>query len=245
MIIEFIGPMGAGKTTLYQKTIERLHSLGLTAFTPQMLTELCGSRRRTYPRRLWFRLQSAWWSRRLAVLALRHLSTSQRSWEDKLIGLRWFLSSLGNQWKARRTLAPHQVVLIDEGLGQRMFNIFIHDAGDIDLAGIRRYARAQPLPDVLVYLTVDAEVAIERALARTRKMPPRFQSLDRTQLSALYVNTERAFDVLVDEIRATAPHPIDILVIRSNDHNGNMRGLDEHVDAILASARIHPQTCVV
>jgi thymidylate kinase len=240
MIVEFVGMMGAGKTTLYRETLQRLNGRGMTAWTPQMLTELCGSSGLAYHRRFWFRLQSAWRSRGLAVLALRHLARSERTWEDKFTGLRWFLASLGNQWTAREALTPDQIMLIDEGLGQRLFNIFVHDAGEVDLAAVRQYARAQPLPDVLVYLTVNPEVALERALTRSRKLPPRFKSLDRTQLSALFANTAKVFDVFVDELRATASLPIDILVIHSTDLTANMRELGEHLDAILSSAPERP-----
>ena len=240
MIIELIGLMGAGKTTLYRQAVERLNGRGHSVWTNEVLGELCGSGRLACLRRLWFRTRSSWWSRRLTIVALRHLSRNGRSWRDTLTALRWFLTSLGNRWKARQILAPDQLALIDEGLGQRLFGIFIHDAGEIDLNGVRQYARVQPLPDVLIYLTVDPQVATMRVLTGSKTLPPRFRSLDRVQLRTMFDNAAHALDVLVDEIRRTASDQVRIVVIRSEDLIAARRELDEHIDAILASAQCRP-----
>lgn len=236
MIIEFIGPMAAGKTTLHRNTVQRLSAQGRTVLTPQMLGELCGSGRFGRPRRLWFRFRASWRSRALVLLAARHLLTSGRRWSDKLIGFRWFLTSLGNRWKAHLTLVGQEVALIDEGVSHRMFNVFVHDGGKIDLAAVRRYARVQPLPDVLIYLTLPPETAMLRALTRSKKMPPRFRSLNHRELNSMFVNAAQALDVLVHEIQTTASRPVKILVIPSEDLTTARRELSAHLDAILMSS---------
>jgi thymidylate kinase len=234
MIIEFIGLMGAGKSTLHRETVERLIGPNRTVWTPRMLGQSCGRGRFARVQRLWFRMRAAWRSRTLVVLAMIHLFRSNRPFRDKLKGLRWFLTSLGNRWKARQSLGTGDVALIDEGLAQRMFNIFIHGAGDIDLDGVRKYARALPLSDVLVYLTVDPHIAAMRTAARTKKLPRRFRSLDREQLSVMFANAEQAIDTLVDEIRLR-PNCAQVIVIESDDLPAARRQLTAQIDALLSS----------
>ena len=235
MIIEFVGLMGAGKTTLHRETVQRLNDQGRTIWTPRMLGDLCGKGRFARARRLWFRLQASWWSRALVVLAVLHLFGSARPLRDKLRGLRWFLTSLGNRWKARQSLSANEVVLIDEGLAQRVFNIFIHGCGDIDLDGVRKYARAQPLPDVLIYLTVHSDVATLRTASRSKKIPRRFRSLNRAELGVMFANAGQALDTLVEEIRKSAPSRVHVIVIRTDDLPAARRELEAQVDALLAT----------
>ncbi len=240
MIIEFIGLMGAGKTTLHRETVQRLNGQGRAVWTPRMLGSLCGSGRFARVRRLWFRLRASWWSRALVTLAVLHLFRSGRPLRDKLRGLRWFLTSLGNRWKARRSLTADEVVLMDEGLAQRVFNIFIHGCGDIDLAGVRQYARVQPVADVLVYLRVNSEIATMRTATRSKRIPRRFRSLDRDQLSVMFANAEQALDTLVDEIRISAPDRVTTIVVDTDDFMAARRDLAEQLDRLLASWPVRP-----
>jgi thymidylate kinase len=252
MIIEFIGLMGAGKTTLHRGIVKRLGDSGRAVWTTRMLGELCGGahqranqraktlmRGRAHPllarqRRLWFRARVSWWSRGLLGLAAHHIFRSGRAFKDKLTGLRWFLTSLGNHWKAREVARADEVVLIDEGLAQRVFNVFIHGRDEIDLSGVRQYARRLPLPDVLVYLTVNSDVATRRTDARSKKLPARFRSLNRSELGTMFGNAARALDVLVEEILVANPRPIKIIVIDTSDWDKARVELDAHIDALLA-----------
>lgn len=234
MIIEFIGLMGAGKSTLHRETVERLTGRHGTIWTPRMLGQSCGRGRFGRLQRLWFRMRAAWRSRTLVVLAMTHLFRSHRPFRDKLKGLRWFLTSLGNRWKARQSLGVGDVAVVDEGLAQRMFNIFIHGAGDIDLDGVRKYARAHPPSDVLVYLKVDPQIAAMRTATRTKKLPRRFRSLDREQLATMFANAEQAIDTLVDEIRRR-PNCVQVIVIQSDDLPAARRQLTSQIDAVLGS----------
>jgi len=238
MIIEFIGLMGVGKTTLYQMTIDRLRAHGRAVWTPSMLDEQRGKGRLW---RLVSKMRASWESPAVVALAIRHLFASGRSWDDKLRGCRWFFTSLGNRWRSRVTLAPGEIAVIDEGLGQRMLNLFVHDAGAVDLAGVRRYAGAQPLPDVLVYLTVNSDIAMERALARERALPQRFDALEPERLRAMFANTAQAFDVFVSEIRSVASQPVQIIVIRTEDLAEAGRELAARIDAVLDIDRRHLQ----
>ena len=163
MIVEFVGLMGAGKTTLHRRAVQRLEVLGRSFWTSGTIDEACSRRiPLARARRLAFRARASWASRRLFSITLRQLLKSGRPYRDSLKGLRWFLTDLGNHRTARSAMPDNHIVLFDEGLVQRVFNIFIHGRGDIDVAGLKDYVRALPLPDVLVYLVVDSEVAFRR-----------------------------------------------------------------------------------
>ena len=244
MIIEFVGLMGAGKTTLHHKTVQSLTSRGCTVWTPRMLGQLCGNACFWMPpplrhdlarlTRFWFRVKAAGRSRTLVWLAIRHLMTSGRPLRDKLRGLRWFLTSLGNHWRARRRLPSDQIILIDEGLAQRVFSVFIHGCSEINLEGVRRYARTLPRPDVLVYLKVSAAVATSRTAARTKALPQRFQSLTGVQLNQLFARASVALDIFVEEMRTVDSGP-RILVIEGDDSHLATLEFDRQLEALLSS----------
>jgi thymidylate kinase len=250
MIVEFVGLMGAGKTTLHERAVRRLESAGRPFRTPRTVAGADGSRQDApiassngshLPlarlRRLVCRMRASWRSRRLVALAVRHLFGSGRPYGDTLKGLRWFLTDLGNHWSARLTVPSDHVVLLDEGIVQRMFNIFVHGGGRIDLAGIKAYARALPAPDVLIYLMVSSDVAMHRTQMRSGGLSQRFRGLTHTQLQGVFADAARALDVLVNEIRKSAPHPL-IVVIETSDLERARQELSARLDAILTVGEV-------
>ncbi len=232
MIIEFVGLMGAGKTTLHRRAVRRLEALDRSFWTSSLIEE--GSRPghqravRAFtngsrilfarPRRFAFRALASWRSRGLFSIAVYQLLKSGRPYRDRLKGLRWFLTDLGKHQTARSNISPKHIVLFDEGLVQRVFNIFIHGSGEIDVAGLRDYARVLPLPDVLIYLVVDSEVAVRRTQARpSSSLSMRFRALDSAQLSRVFADAARALDVLVGEVRIADRRRVNVIVIDTND----------------------------
>ena len=222
--------MGAGKTTLHRHAVQRLVAAGRPVRMPRVVSG--GYLPLSRLRRLVFKLRVSWRSRRLVIVALRHLLASGRPRKDILKGLRWFLTDLGNHWTARLT-ASDQIILLDEGLVQRMFNVLVHGYGAIDLAGIKDYARALPLPDVLIYVVANPDVAMSRTQSRSSRLSRRFRKLKDTQLESVFAGAARALDVLVNEIRATAPQSVNIIVIDTSDFETAKKKFSAMIDPIL------------
>jgi hypothetical protein len=73
----------------------------------------------------------------------------------------WPLATIETHVALRRADAPGRTVLVEEGLVQRANTVC---AGDPSLAA--RYFATQPVPDVLVVLDIDAELARDRIASR-------------------------------------------------------------------------------
>jgi len=242
MVVEFVGVMGAGKTTLHRRAVEKAEALGCPVWTTGAVGTLSGLRsRRLRPspsalvalRRYAFRIWASWRSRHLVVLAVRHLGSSGRNLSDRVKGLRWFLTDLGNHWTARLRIPSRHVVLFDEGLAQRAVNLFIHGCGAVDLSGVRRYARTIPLPDVLVHVVVDPETARRRAGARGANLSSRFNGLSDDELRGVFNDASRALDALVAEVRYTKRHAVTVLTIDATELNSASQAFDAQFDRLL------------
>jgi thymidylate kinase len=225
--------MGAGKTTLYRRALERLDEQGRVVWTPRRVAALWGVSPLSRIRRFAYRVAASWRSRPVVFLAMRNILVSRRPSAETARAVRWFLTCLGNHWKARLTIPGENIVLADEGLAQKMFSLFVSARDEIDLAAVRDYARLLPAPDLLIYLVVDPAVAATRALARPRRRARRFQTLDDATRRTVFANAARALDVLVDEMRST--RSVHVIVIDTNDLDRATTELDGHVDTFLAT----------
>jgi thymidylate kinase len=245
MIIEFVGVMGAGKTSLHRRATERLAALGHPVWTHRMVADLaaarCAAALPTAPfharaiarfRRLLFKTSVAWRSRGAVALAVGHLLRSKRPAGDVLKSLRRFLTCLANYWTARLSIPAEEIVLTDEGVVQKLCAVFIHGSGRVDLAAVRRYARTLPLPDVLVYVVVDAEIARARARVRSRRLAGRFAALQDAELRTVFADTASAFDALVNEIQTATPRAVRIIVVRTDDFERAKATLDAQIASL-------------
>ena len=156
VIVEFVGLPGSGKTTLWRELRES-DALGLVA--------------QGHPggRGAVVRAGLRYW--RAALVALRVLVRSPRSWEDKLRAARWFLATLAHYG------VPAEIVLLDEGLVQRSFLLFA-EREQVDRAvEIERYFNSIPVPDVVIALIVAPAICVDRLHLRPRSVPKRFRGL--------------------------------------------------------------------
>jgi hypothetical protein len=167
-------------------------------------------------RRLTFKARATWRSRDLASIAARHLLASGRPCADKLRRARQLLATVGNYWTARLVVPNDDIVLFDEGLAQRIITAFIDGNGRPDLSAVKRYARAMPLPDMLVYVKADPEIAIERAHSRTG-LSRRFEALSRSELRYAFVNAAQALEALVSELCSTTNPRVKVVLIDANN----------------------------
>jgi len=250
MIIEFVGLMGAGKTTLHRQAAERLAKLDRRCWTPKMVASSCGagpdSAQRidgvlssailARSRRLAFRLKASWWSRQLVSLAVQQLCFCRQPHRDRLRRFRWVLTALGNHWTARLKVPREDIVLFDEGLVQRAITVFVHGKKSVDVSRLRCYPRAIPLPDILIYLRVDPEVARARVLRRPSSLARRFRSLSERELRDTFTDTALSLDALVTEIRETAK-TVKVVAIDANDIQQAMTALDQEIMTVTGARR--------
>jgi thymidylate kinase len=230
MIVEFAGPMGAGKTTLHAHTVVRLEGAGRRCSTSRTMSTLGRQQQ------LMARACASWRSRAVVALAARHLVASGRAGRDVSQGLRWLLTDLRNDWAARRLIRPDRVVLFDEGLIQRAINLFVHGRGRPDLSAVRSYARTVPLPDVLVYLRVAPGVARERARDRPSKpLQWRFRGLDAPDLHRVFIDTVQTLDALVGQVARAPGRPVTVLTLDATDPAQAAARLDARLDGLLRS----------
>lgn len=183
MILEFVGLPGSGKTTLCDEL-------------QRWLADECGflstSGNRSDRNRLNIVLGIfRYW--RATSIAGRVLIESSRSRSDKLVAARWFLSTLGRyaRPKDRRTL------VIDEGLLQRSFLLFLEREGYGSVDRIARYVKAIPLPDVVIMVEVDPAESLARLEQRSRPVPRRFRTLANDDRLAVFTQGAQLLDLVL------------------------------------------------
>lgn len=214
-VVEFAGLPGAGKSTARAWVLELLGEAG--ARTPTPPKGAVG--------RLWWmagKLVAVLAGARAFALGVRSVAASTRSLRHKLFACRALVTSL----QARRLgTTGDGVLVLDEGVIQRAFMLFVDARKGADVDTACRYVRAAPMPDVLVYLRVQAETAAARQRARlddhetlpTVGLPSRLLTLESAQLSATMAEGQRLLDATVETVRRHRS-AVRIVEIDANDH---------------------------
>ncbi|RED18432.1 hypothetical protein POI8812_00628 [Pontivivens insulae] len=163
--IEFAGPPGGGKTQLAQLLHNHTRRIGLRSIHAETLSlalqesgrfDLLGTFARSHPE---------------VAKAIPELLGDVRSSKRKR------LNQGMETWSALQIQA-HRIDLgfVDEGLLQRNAHL-AHTGGTLD-----RYlevVRQQPVPDLIIYITIDFQQGLERAISR---LPPERQAVRRRRL---------------------------------------------------------------
>lgn len=203
-LVEFAGLPGAGKSTASAWALEQFEDAGAARPSPP---------EGTLGRASWMlrKLVAVLAEARAFALGVRSVAVDSRSLRHKLFACRALAASL----QTKRLSSPGDgVLVIDEGVVQRAFMLFVDTSGGADVDAACRYVRAAPLPDVLVYLRVHAETAAARQRARREyleKLPPvvglpnRILTLERARLSATMAEGQRLLDAVVETVRVFRP----------------------------------------
>lgn len=178
-IVEMAGIPGAGKTTVRDELMRHLEDV-ITPAPP------------AFPKvRLSRNLAIRWFASHLLYLATmgRHRQAlliathvmlgSNRTLAQRLQVIR-FLTVTFQRYRESRDAPLPRTVLVDEGIIQRCFMIFVEAAGTSS-AFLDRYVRRCPAPDAVVLVQIDPGVALERVLRRRRGLPPRMADLSRDE----------------------------------------------------------------
>lgn len=185
-VIELVGIPGAGKSTVARELCRQLEAAGRT---PLVLPEagrqaarrsrlgrmLGASSPRWGPRIAWKVFQFERLARGLGflvarpVFGFRLVAGQARRPPAARRGRRvlyWWVRTVGARSVLLRHRLPDEVVVFDEGLCHRVVQLFASADETPDPAGIARYARAIPFPDVLIHVVAPTELAFRRVHER-------------------------------------------------------------------------------
>lgn len=167
LIIEFTGLPGSGKSTAAEYLALAATTRGITVLTPHDLRGPTS----VFPFLLGLqhRLALAWpvltRPRMVAVLTLG-LVRSQRSWFEKWYSFRHVVVTVAVLQRARRVKEPNTLIVLHEGVCQRVFQAFVDALGFANDRTVQRFLRDAPLPDVVIGLKVQPKTALARVRSR-------------------------------------------------------------------------------
>jgi hypothetical protein len=203
--IEFIGPTGAGKTTLARRIVATGVGDRRTRYWTELVTDRPGLR--------WVRDRHAinlladvaalpaWLpptarDRELARFAFDRLRHHAPSTALGLNYLRNLIRKIGIHRLAERS-DPSTAIVFDEGTILLAYQLFVYSRAPFTTAELERFAELVPLSDRIVHVRAPLDVLTRRATER----PDRRRELARTDADATRRWIERAvdlFDALVE-----------------------------------------------
>jgi thymidylate kinase len=217
VIVEFAGLPGAGKTTLR----ERLRSEAAAANVPVLAGHLLGaslSGRGRIADRAAARVAGLVTQPRVTAWGAAVLADRGRPWRERLFAFRLLAVTLDNhRWLRRQN--PDALVLVDEGFAQRAMLLLSGADGGVNLERAQRYARAVPVPRVVVHVRIDPSESVRRTADRDRGLPARFARLSGDVLLASLADAASLLDVVISELgrRGARIVEVDGSARRGND----------------------------
>jgi thymidylate kinase len=108
-------------------------------------------------------------------------------------------------------------LVLDEGLLQRSFLLFMEQDGFGSVDRVGRYIEAIPLPDVVVAVDLSPAESLARVRHRTRLLPRRFQNMaENDQLNAFNQGAE-LLDLVLARALDRADSSTQVIRIPGND----------------------------
>lgn len=224
MIIEFIGLPGCGKTALSHYLEEVLQKHGIHVWTRSELStpQYC----KFYKFIQYVRLAALWPD--VILLVAWHLLT--RKQVQKRIAFTSFMNTLLQRDILSRQLKKGEIAILDEGLIHRGASIFGYCKDKIDENIASKYISNVPLPDVLVYLNVTPEIAIERIEHRGR--PNRMKDMGDEEIKHIMHNIHYSIHVLIYQLQSK------VLEIAADDLSLAGCELERKILGLLCSASL-------
>ncbi len=221
MIIEFIGPPGAGKTTFLSTVIDYFHERDLQAYTVVDAARPFAGRtvggkliRHLAPAEwqrplLWrqFYLQS--WFYRFKFMAhhprlVREVFASQKQ-RPAEAGVRerkvlpWFFHLLGSYEFLKAQARRDEVLLFDEGFVHRVVQHFASAVETPQKAPVLAYLDLLPQPDLVIFVQAPWEVCERRIY--NRGLWQRFQEKEPAEITQFVINAHQIVGWAVEHIK--------------------------------------------
>lgn len=205
MIVELIGPTGAGKSTLAKRLRSHLAGDGGAAavLAPDLVLDHPVLRRITNAqaanlvqdvRGLPHLVRSLPEHADVLRLSAGMLRTHAPTRFDLVMNARSVMRRIGMYELARRR-GDGRVVLLDEGPVLIAYHLFVYSSADPTGAALARFAETVPLPDRVIYVRSPLPVLVDRAFSR----PDRRRQLSGMTREAAEAPLRRALDVF-DEL---------------------------------------------
>ena len=205
MIVEFIGPTGAGKTTLARALVRR----GASARPVRMATDLLTDR----PGRRWIRnphainvladvtafpsfVRALDRDRDFLRFAFDRLKRHAPSTFAKLNYMRNMVRKLGMHEMTKRA-DPGTTFLVDEGTILTAYQLFVYSDAPFTQPDLERFGRLVPLPDLIVSVRAPIDVLLKRAMARSDRRRELTQN-DEDEVQRWIVRAVDLFDALAE-----------------------------------------------
>jgi thymidylate kinase len=180
VIVEMAGLPLAGKSTFRAALSEHLARAGVDVIDRRAVR----TRRRVLVRHT-----------RLLLLVIWVLVRSPRPVDERVGALRFVAAALTAHEAMR---GRRGVALLDEGVVQRAFLLFVDEDSPPSRRLVERYARLIPRPDLVVVVLADVDDVLQRAAGRARGLPPRLARLDPRDVRAKLVEGAALLDDVIE-----------------------------------------------
>ena len=235
MIIEFMGLPGSGKTTLHAKAVQSLEEMACQVWTPEHYWEkqrpyyhrsFQGSRFNRMKNGILFINQliskvpsvlKYFFKNRSFVLFLwRNINNFHYTLEYRVLLIKYFMIDLFPYSSfSEHAFDRNNVILIDEGLIQHMYTLFVHKKRFLEQEALRRYLSYAPLPNLLIFIESDPEVCFER-MEKRGIIPYRLRGESVEVFRESLQKGKELFSMVVKLINERNLNPVQIVQLDGN-----------------------------